>query len=134
MSRLSGPIMDRIDLQVVMKPVSPHMLVRRIKAESTADIARRVMKAREIQRQRLAGEGIFCNAGMNKKLLDKHCRLDKEGEVLLEKIIDRLDLSARACHRIIKIARTIADLDGKADISPEHLAEASGYRILDRQY
>ena len=134
LSRLSGPIMDRIDLQVVMKPVSPHMLVRGIKAESTADIARRVMKAREIQRQRLAGEGIFCNAGMNKKMLDKHCRLDKEGEVLLEKIIDRLDLSARACHRIIKIARTIADLDGKADISPEHLAEASGYRILDRQY
>ena len=134
LSKLSGPIMDRIDLQVVMRPVNTRKLVAGACAESTAVIAERVLKAREIQRKRLAGEGIFCNAGMSRKMLDRFCRLDKEGEHLLEKIIDSLDLSARACHRIIKIARTIADLDGKADIAPHHLAEASGYRILDRQY
>ena len=134
MSKLSGPILDRIDLQIVMRPIDPRRMVAKAPAESTGSIAARVLKAREIQRVRLKGTGVFCNAGMNSRMLEQHCPLNAESRTLLEKIIGQMDLSARACHRIIKIARTIADLAGKLDISPEHIAEASGYRILDRHH
>lgn len=134
MSKLSGPILDRIDLQIMMRPIDPRRMVAKNKAEPTASIAARVLKAREIQRQRLKGSGVFCNAGMNSRMIEEHCNLDAVSRALLEKIIEQQDLSARACHRIIKIARTIADLQGEDDINPEHIAEASGYRILDRHY
>ncbi len=133
LSKLSGPIMDRIDIQLWMHPVESRQLVERRPAESSAVVAERVLKAREIQRKRFAGDGIFCNAAMNNRLIERYCPLDKECRELLETIIDRMGLSARACTRIIKLARTIADLAGSPDIRPEHLSEAAGYRFLDRQ-
>ena len=133
LSKLSGPIMDRIDIQLWMKPVDPKMLVERRKAESSSVIAERVLKAREIQKRRFREDGIFCNAAMNSRMIEKHCILDGQCKALLERIIEKMGLSARACSRIIRLARTIADLEGAQDIRPEHLAEASSYRFLDKQ-
>ncbi len=133
LSKLSGPIMDRIDIQIWMHPIDSRKLVERLPSESSSIVAARVMKAREIQMDRFARDGIFCNAAMNNRLIEKYCHLDKECRDLLEKIIDRMGLSARACSRIIKLARTIADLAEEQDIRPEHISEAAGYRFLDRQ-
>lgn len=133
LSKLSGPIMDRIDLQLWIHPVETSALVRGRKSESSAAIAARVLKAREIQRKRFEGTGIHVNAEMNSKQLERFCPLSEECKDVLENIIDRLGLSARAYTRIIKIARTIADLQGTEDILPAHLAEASSYRFLDRR-
>ena len=133
LSKLSGPIMDRIDLQIFLRAIDPRKLVDRQKAESSADVALRVRKAREIQKIRFLNEGIFCNAAMNNRLIEKYCPLNSECRDLLEKVIDRMGLSARACSRIIKLSRTIADLAGTPDILPEHISEAAGYRFLDKQ-
>ncbi len=133
LSKLSGPIMDRIDIQIWVHPVETSALVRGGKAEPSEAIAARVLKAREIQRERFRGSGIFTNAEMSSKQLEAFCPLDEECKQLLERLIDKLGLSARAYTRIIKIARTIADLSGSADIHPEHLAEAASYRFLDRR-
>lgn len=132
-SKLSGPIMDRIDVQLFLRKVDPKKLVEWKKAEPSAAVAARVQAAREIQRKRFEGEGIFCNAAMNNRHIEKYCPLSKECRVLLERIIDSMGLSARACTRIIKLARTIADMEGCPDILPEHLSEASAYRFLDKQ-
>lgn len=133
MSKLSGPIMDRIDIHLWMHPIDSRKLVERRPAESSAEVAERVLKAREVQKARFAGEGIFCNASMNNRQMEKYCRLGEECKTLLEKLIDRMGLSARACTRIIKLSRTIADLEGSPDILPSHVSEAAGYRFLDRQ-
>ncbi len=133
LNKLSGPLLDRIDLQIWVKPIDPRKLVERKPAESSAAIAARVLRAREIQRLRFAGDGIFCNAAMNNRLIEKHCPLSPECKFLLERIITRMGLSARACSRIIKLARTIADLEGFPSILPEHISEAAGYRFLDKQ-
>ena len=133
LSKLSGPIMDRIDVQLFLRKVDPKKLVQWKKAEPSAAVAARVLAAREIQRKRFEGEGIFTNAAMNNKHLEKYCPLSEECRILLERIIDSMGLSARACTRIIKLARTIADLAGAEDILPEHLSEASAYRFLDKQ-
>ena len=133
MSKLSGPIMDRIDIQLVVSRVDARRLVNRKPAESSADVAARVLAAREIQKARLSGEGIFCNAAMNNRQIEKYCPLSPECREVLERIIDRMGLSARACSRIIKLARTIADLAGLPDILPAHLSEAASYRFLDKQ-
>lgn len=132
-SKLSGPIMDRIDLQMWMHPIDPRKLVERRPAESSSAIAARVLKAREIQKLRFAGDGIFCNASMNNRLIDRYCSLDAGCRKLMERIIEKMGLSARACSRIIKLARTIADLEGAAEIRMEHLSEAAGYRFLDKR-
>ena len=132
-SKLSGPIMDRIDIQLWMHPIDARKLVERRPAESSATIAARVMKAREIQKNRFEEEGIFCNASMNNRLIEKYCPLDAGCRSLMEKIIERMGLSARACSRIIKLARTIADLEGADTIRAEHLSEAAGYRFLDKR-
>ncbi|MDE5732209.1 MAG: YifB family Mg chelatase-like AAA ATPase [Bacteroidales bacterium] len=133
MSKLSGPIMDRIDIQLWMHPVNPKKLVERRPEESSAEIALRVLKAREIQKERFSGEnGIFCNAGMSSRMLDKYCPLDSGCKRLMEKLIGHMGLSARACSRIIKLGRTIADLEGSTNINEEHLGEAAGYRFLDK--
>jgi magnesium chelatase family protein len=132
MAKLSGPLMDRIDLQLIMKPIDPKTMMRKRPAESTAEIAERVRKARERQKERLASEEVFCNAGMNNRMIEKYCNLDSRCSSLLEKLIDKAGFSARACSRIIKLARTIADLEGAESIMPEHIAEAAGYRILDK--
>ena len=133
LGKLSGPIMDRLDLQIFLRPIDPKKLVNRPRGESSADVAARVAAARKIQKVRFADEGIFCNAAMNNRMLEKYCPLSLECKILLERILDRMGLSARACSRIIKIARTIADLAGAPDILPEHLSEAAGYRFLDKQ-
>ncbi len=133
LSKLSGPIMDRIDIQIWVHPVQTAALVRGGKAEPSADIARRVLAAREIQRKRLEGSGIFTNAEMSSKQMERFCPLSEDCKQLLERLIDKLGLSARAYTRIVKIARTIADLAGSEDILPEHLSEAASYRFLDRR-
>ena len=99
----------------------------------SAAVAARVLKAREIQRKRFEGSGIFCNAEMSSKQLEKFCPLDDACKDLLENIIDKMGLSARAFTRIIKISRTIADLADTPQIRPEHLSEAALYRFLDRR-
>ena len=133
LSKLSGPIMDRIDLQLWIHPVETSALIEGRKGEPSAAIAARVQQAREVQRKRFAGTGIFTNAEMSSKLLERFCSLSADCKATLERIIDRLGLSARAYTRIIKIARTIADLAGLPDIQPGHLLEAAGYRFLDRR-
>ena len=132
LSKLSGPIMDRIDIQLWVHPVETSALLEGRKGESSAEIAVRVQKAREKQRARFAGSGIFMNAEMSSKMLERFCPLDAQCKEILEKIIDRMGLSARAYTRIIKIARTIADLADSPQIQPAHLAEAAGFRFLDR--
>ena len=126
-------MMDRIDIHLFMRAVNSKSLVNRKTAESSAAVAERVLKAREIQKARFADDGIFCNAAMTSRMMDKYCPLSPECRTLLEKIIDRMGLSARACSRIIKLARTIADLSGLPDNLPDHLAEAAAYRFLDKQ-
>ena len=132
-SKLSGPILDRIDIQIFLRKVDPKRLVEWKKAEPSSVIAARVLAAREIQRKRFEGEEIFCNAAMNNKHIEKYCPLSKECKKLLERIIDNMGLSARACTRIIKLARTIADMAAAPEILPEHISEASAYRFLDKQ-
>lgn len=134
LSRLSGPIMDRIDIQLWMHSVDPRRLMARSTAESSTEVAVRVLRARNIQKDRFASDGIFCNASMNNRLMEKHCPLSEECKGILEKIMDRMGLSARACNRIIRLARTIADLAACPDILPEHISEAASYRFLDRQH
>ena len=133
LQKLSGPIMDRIDIQLLVHPVDTTALVRGRKAEPSEAIAARVLKAREIQRERFRGSGIFTNSEMNSSQLERFCPLSEPCKDLLEKLIDRLGLSARAYTRIIKIARTIADLSGEANNQPCHLSEAASYRFLDRR-
>jgi magnesium chelatase family protein len=135
LSKLSGPIMDRIDIQLLVSRVDARMLVNRKPGQSSAEIAERVLKAREVQRARFAagGEDIFCNASMNNRQTEMFCPLSQDCKALLERLIERMGLSARACSRIIRLARTIADLAGSQNIRPEHLSEAASYRFLDRQ-
>ena len=132
-SKLSGPILDRIDVQIFLRKVDPKRLVEWKKAEPSSVVAARVLAAREIQRKRFEGEEIFCNAAMNNKHIEKYCPLSAECKKLLERIIDNMGLSARACTRIIKLARTIADMAAAPEILPEHISEASAYRFLDKQ-
>lgn len=133
LSKLSGPMMDRIDIHLFMRSVDSRSLVDRKRTESSEAIAARVLKARDIQKARFADDGIFCNAAMNNRLIEKYCPLSPDCRELLEKQIDRMGLSARACSRMIKLARTIADLAGLPDILPEHLIEAASFRFLDKQ-
>ena len=141
-SRLSGPIMDRIDVQLWVSKVDARNLVNRKPAENTAAVAARVLRAREIQTRRFEQENagitdperkIFCNSAMSNRQIEKYCPLSEDCKELLERIIERFGLSARACSRIIKLARTIADLADLPEILPEHISEAAGYRFLDRQ-
>ena len=132
-SKLSGPLMDRIDVQLVVSRVDARKLVNRKPAEPSSAVAARVLKARQIQKERFADEGIFCNSAMNNRQIEKYCPLSSDCSELLERIIDRMGLSARACSRVIKLARTIADLAGEPDILPSHISEAASYRFLDKQ-
>ena len=132
MSRLSGPIMDRIDLQVNVPQIAGSSIIGASRSEPSAAVAARVLKAREVQRLRLNAEGILTNAEMGNKLIQKYCPLDEECTAILTKLMDRLGLSLRAYFRIIRVARTIADLEGSAGILPRHISEAAGYRFLDR--
>ena len=134
LNRISGPLLDRIDIQIEITPVPFEELSKNTPSESSATIRQRVIRARQIQEQRFAHEpGIHCNAQMTPRLLQQHAALDEQGKALLENAMDKLNLSARAYDRILKVARTIADLDESPSILPMHIAEAIGYRSLDRE-
>lgn len=138
-SRLSGPIMDRIDIQLYMSPVPADKLIRKQQAEASSEVAARILSAREIQKDRFAGTGIFVNSEMTGEMVDEFCRLSTRCQETMQRLTKSMNLSARAFSRILKLARTIADLDyasGKCrqipDINPNHLIEAAGYRFLDK--
>jgi magnesium chelatase family protein len=132
-AKLSGPLLDRIDLQVEVPRLSPDDILGLAPAEPSSAIRARVVTARKVQAQRFTGtHGIYCNAQMEPRQLQAHCRLEAEGQQLLREAIVRLGLSGRSHSRILKVARTIADLAGAEAIGTSHLAEAIQYRTLDR--
>ena len=133
MSHISGPLMDRIDIHIEVVPVSISEMTSEERAESSAEVRKRVVAARNIQLRRFEGLDIHCNAMMNSSMLRKFAPLDRACSELLELAMARLNLSARAYDRIIKVARTIADLEAKPNIEPQHISEAIGYRSLDRE-
>jgi len=133
LNKISGPLLDRIDLHVEVVPVPYAHLSAGITGETSHRIRERVVAAREIQRRRYEGSGIYSNAQIGNRMLRTFCRIDTGGERLLEAAMDRLKLSARAHDHILKVGRTIADLEGSEDIRSEHLAEAILYRNLDRE-
>ncbi len=144
LNRISGPLMDRFDIQCEILPVQFHEISKRAAGEGSPAIRERVIRARAIQQERFASVtgngtsaqtesgGIFCNAQMTDKMIRKYAGPDQEGIEMLRTAMARLNLSARAYNRILKVARTIADLDGSEQVRASHLAEAIGYRSLDR--
>lgn len=132
MSRLSGPLMDRIDLQIEVSGVTYDDLSRKSYSEPSSEIKKRVNAARHLQLERYKGTGIYSNSKMNSEMIKKYCVLDAESESLLKAAFDKLGLTARAYTRILKVARTIADLDRSAEICAVHIGEALQYRSLDR--
>ena len=134
LNKISGPLLDRIDLHVEVTPVSFSELSSTKTSENSDSIRERVMTARDIQAKRFeAHEGVYCNAQMGSKLLKEIGVINQVGQNLLKTAMDRLNLSARAYDRILKVSRTIAELSGSDEIRPEHLAEAIQYRRLDRE-
>lgn len=134
MGRISGPLMDRIDLQVEVAPLTSEELSSDKVEESSAEVRARVIKAREVQANRFSDiEGVHTNAMMNSKMLKEYAPLDEGSRKLLDMAMTRLNLSARAYDRIIKVARTIADLEGRESITAAHISEAINYRNLDRE-
>ena len=134
LNRISGPLLDRIDIQIEIVPVPFDKLAEQKTGESSMTIRERVIKARKIQEERFAGHpGIHCNAQMESKLLNLYAVPDAQGLQILRNAMTRLNLSARAYDRILKVARTIADLEGNEQINSHHLAEAISYRNLDRE-
>jgi len=131
-SRISGPLLDRIDIHVEVPAVPYKDLLEEAHAESSAAIRERVTRAREIQSDRFARTRIFCNAQMASRHIRTYCRIDDDSRSLLESAIDKLGLSARAFNRVLKISRTIADLAGAPGIGVAHISEAIQYRSLDR--
>ena len=133
LNKISGPLLDRIDLQIEITPLSFEEMSRTAPGETSAAIRERVIKARKIQEERFASEpGIHCNAQMNSRLMKQYAQPDEEGMNLLREAMNRLQLSARAYDRILRVSRTIADLAGSNHILSEHISEAIGYRNLDR--
>ena len=136
MGRISGPLLDRIDIHIDVPAVKFRELTGDASPEtdSSRTIRDRVIRARERQLSRLAGEKIFANAAMTPRMIRRHCRIDTDSEQMLERAMTRLGLSARAYDRILKVSRTIADLEGSDEIRSTHVSEAVGYRSLDRTY
>lgn len=133
LNKVSGPLLDRIDIQIEIVPVSFDQISDKRPAEPSSAIQERVLKARQIQTERYKDEeSVFCNAQMTPKLLAKYAQPSEDGLALLKSAMEKLNLSARAYDRILKVARTIADLDNEITVEPEHLAEAINYRNLDR--
>jgi len=133
LNKISGPLLDRIDIHIEVTPVPFSELSREQKAEKSNEIRERVMKARNLQKKRFEKyEGVYSNSQMNTKMLQTYCELDEACKTLLKNAMERLGLSARAYDRILKVSRTIADLDASETILPNHIAEAIQYRSLDR--
>ncbi len=129
-ARISGPLMDRIDLNIRVKPVDSEKLVKRVKGESSSIIAKRVAVVRELQLERFKDEGIFTNSQMNARQLQNFCAMGKEATSLCDRIIRQYSLTARGYSRILKVARTLADMSASEEIHPEHLLEAVQYRLI----
>jgi magnesium chelatase family protein len=134
LNKISGPLLDRIDIHIEVTPVPFKELSEIRESEKSNSIRDRVIKAREVQAERYKDvKGIYCNAQMSSKMLREICKIDSAGSTLLKTAMEKLDLSARAYDRILKVSRTIADLENSQDIKPEHIAEAIHYRSLDRE-
>ncbi len=134
LSRISGPLLDRIDIHIEIVPVPFEKLSEMKDSESSEDVRDRVMKARQVQEQRFKDiDGVYCNAQMSSKQMRTFAQIDKAGSELLKNAMNRLNLSARAYDRIIKVARTISDLEDSENILSNHIAEAINYRNLDRE-
>lgn len=134
MGKISGPLLDRIDICVEVTPVKYEKLDNEEKTETSKEIQERVNQARQIQMERYRNLGIYSNSELTPKLIEKHCKLDEPGKKILENAFNKLKLSARAYGRILKVARTIADLESCHNIEVKHIAEAIQYRALDRKY
>jgi len=132
-SRISGPLLDRIDIHIEVPAVKYRELADRGESESSAEIAARVARSREVQKERFQGSRVRCNAQMSARMIRKFCEPDPAGSRMLEVVTDRLGLSARSYTRILKVARTIADLAGSETIAEQHISEAIQYRSLDRK-
>ena len=132
MSKISGPLLDRIDIHLEVPALKTAVLMNTGEAETSAAIKKRTAAARALQLKRFKSGGTYANAQMHSLQIKQHCVLSLEGKTLLKNAMDTLGLSARAHDKILKVARTVADLDGYEDIAPKHIAEAIGYRALDR--
>lgn len=132
LSKISGPLLDRIDIHLEVPRLKLEHLTDKRRGESSGEIRKRVDRARLIQKERFDNELAHFNAHLESKELEKYCILDKDGEELLKMAILELGISARAYDKILKVARTIADLDGKDIIESHHVSEAISYRSLDR--
>jgi magnesium chelatase family protein len=134
LNKISGPLLDRIDLHVEVTPVPFSELSSKRTSEESGTVRQRVIAARALQAVRFeAHQGVYCNAQMSSKLLKEVCEIGATGQQLLKTAMDKLNLSARAYDRILKVSRTIADLSNSPNIQSEHLAEAIQYRSLDRE-
>ncbi len=134
MNKLSGPLLDRIDIHIEVQKVEFEQLADRRKGEKSEEIRQRVLKARELQSQRYQDSDIHYNAQMGPREIEKYCALDDACKTLIKNAMEKLNLSARAYDRILKVARTIADLGGAAELQPHHISEAIQYRSLDREF
>lgn len=134
MGKISGPLLDRIDICIEVSPVKYQKLDSQERVETSAEIKKRVDNARKIQLVRYKEENILSNSELTPKLMDKYCKLDEKGRKILEEAFNKLKLSARAYGRILKVARTIADLEQSQNIEVKHIAEAIQYRKIDRKY
>lgn len=134
MGRISGPLLDRIDIQVEVTPVKYEKLQNDEVVETSEQIKKRVNEARKIQLERYRDLDIYSNSQLTPKLMEKYCKLDEMSKKILQKAFENLGLSARAHGRILKVARTIADLDRKENIEVAHISEAIQYRNLDKKY
>jgi magnesium chelatase family protein len=132
-SKVSGPLLDRIDIQIEVPSIRFKEMASESSGEVSDEIRKRVNRARKVQQERFQGKKIYCNAQMTSKHLKKYCQIDEPSKKLLEMAIDKLGLSARAYTRILKVARTIADLEGEENIFTPHISEAVQYRSLDRR-
>ena len=134
MGKVSGPLLDRIDMQIEVAPVKYQKLEQKQIGETSEKIKQRVDKARKIQLKRYEGQKIYSNSELTPKLIEAYCELDKPSQKIMKEAFQKFNFSARAYHRILKVARTIADLEEKEKIEVAHIAEAIQYRNLDRKY
>ena len=134
MGKISGPLLDRIDICIEVTQVKYNKLDSNERIETSEEVKKRVDKARKIQLERYKNSKILSNSELTPKLIDKYCKLDENGKKILENAFNKLKLSARAYGRILKVARTIADLEASENIQVKHIAEAIQYRSIDRKY
>ena len=134
LSKISGPMLDRFDIHVESAPVEFDQISSKRKEESSAAIRERVQAAREIQHERYKGTGISCNARLTSNIIHEVCTMTNDANEMLRQVFEKMGLSARAYDKILKVARTAADMDGEKEIGKKHIALAVQYRSLDRKY